>query len=64
MSEPADLIPISMDPCPVIERYKQDVDLTLIRENLRLTPEERIRKMMAALELVEAIQSSTKVPTR
>ncbi len=27
----------------VIERYKRDVDRTLIRENLRRTPEERLR---------------------
>ncbi|HZU37891.1 MAG TPA: hypothetical protein VFA18_18360, partial [Gemmataceae bacterium] len=29
---------------PVIELYKKDVDRTLLRENLKLTPEERIRK--------------------
>jgi hypothetical protein len=33
-------------PDPVIERYKQDVDRTLLRENLKLTPEERFRKLM------------------
>jgi hypothetical protein len=27
---------------PVTERYKQDLDRTLLRENLRLTVEERI----------------------
>ncbi|MDX2092446.1 MAG: hypothetical protein SFX73_31575 [Kofleriaceae bacterium] len=40
------------------------VDLSLIQENLRLIPDERIRKMIAALELVEAIRSSSKVPGR
>jgi hypothetical protein len=30
---------------PVIERYKRDVDRTLIRENLRRTPEERLRSL-------------------
>jgi hypothetical protein len=29
---------------PVIEAYKKDVDRTLLRENLKLTVEERIRK--------------------
>lgn len=29
---------------PVIEFYKKDVDRTLLRENLRLSVEERIRK--------------------
>ena len=33
-------------PDPVIEAYKKDVDRTLLRENLKLTPEERIRKLM------------------
>lgn len=31
---------------PVIEAYKKDLDLTLIRENLKRTPEERIRNLM------------------
>jgi hypothetical protein len=43
---------------PVIEAYKKDVDRTLLRANLALTVEERIRKMIAALRLVEEIQSS------
>jgi hypothetical protein len=29
---------------PVIEVYKKDVDRTLVRENLKLTVEERFRK--------------------
>lgn len=33
-------------PDPVIEAYKADVDRTLLRENLRLTPEERILKLV------------------
>jgi hypothetical protein len=31
---------------PVIEAYKRDVDRTLIRENLRRSPEERLRALM------------------
>jgi hypothetical protein len=30
---------------PVLEAYKKDVDRTLIRENLRRTPSERLRKL-------------------
>jgi hypothetical protein len=33
-------------PDPVIERYKRDIDRTLIRENLKLTPEERLTQLM------------------
>ena len=29
----------------VIERYKRDVDRTLIRENLQRTPEQRLRAL-------------------
>ncbi len=31
---------------PVIEAYKKDVDRTLIRENSRRSPEERLRALM------------------
>jgi hypothetical protein len=31
---------------PVIEAYKKDVDRTLIRENLKLTVEQRLRNLM------------------
>ena len=30
---------------PVIEAYKTGIDMTLIRENLRRTPEERLRAL-------------------
>jgi hypothetical protein len=30
---------------PVIEAYKKDIDRTLLRENLKLTPEERLQKL-------------------
>ena len=33
-------------PDAVIERYKHDIDRTLIRENLKLTPEERLTQLM------------------
>ena len=42
----------------MIEAFKKDVDRTLLRENLRLTVEERLRKLMdfqrAAEELARA----------
>lgn len=37
-------------PDPVIEALKKDVDRTLLRENLALTPEERLLKLQAALD--------------
>jgi len=54
---PAGLAPL-LQVDPVIEAYKKDVDRTLIRENLRLTPDQRARKMIAALKLAEEIRRS------
>lgn len=31
---------------PVIEVYKRDIDRTLLRENLKLTPEQRLLKLI------------------
>jgi hypothetical protein len=33
-------------PDPVVEAYKKDVDRTLLRENLRKTPDERLRELV------------------
>jgi hypothetical protein len=43
MSDPLPLPPPDFSD-PVIEAYKKDVDRTLLRENLKLTPDERFRK--------------------
>ena len=37
----------------VIEALKKDVDRTLLRENLRLTPEQRVLELMALLRAAE-----------
>ena len=58
MADASEIVPVSLDPDPVIEVYKKDVDRTLLRENLKLTVEERIQKMIAALRLVEEIRRS------
>lgn len=39
----------------VIEAYKRSVDLTLIRENLRRTPEERVRQLQALQRFAEEL---------
>jgi hypothetical protein len=44
------------EPDPVIEFYKKDVDRTLIRENLRLTPEERLNKLMRLQKFAEELR--------
>jgi hypothetical protein len=49
---------LPLPPDPVVEAYKRDVDRTLLRENLRLTWEERLLALQqlqdfaAELELI------------
>jgi hypothetical protein len=58
-----DLLWVSLEPSPVIEAYKKDVDRTLIRENLKITVEERVERMVAALRFVEEIRRTGKPHT-
>ena len=45
-----------LEPDPVIEAYKKDVDRTLIRENLRLSVEERFEKLMRLQEFAKEMR--------
>jgi len=57
MVDPSDLAPA--DYCdPVIEAYKKDVDRTLLRENLKLTVEERIRKAESFHRAIERMRGA------
>lgn len=40
----------------VIEAYKRDVDVTLIRENLRLTVDQRFQQLMKLQQFAEELQ--------
>ncbi len=51
-------------PDPVIERYKQDVDRTLLRENLKKTPDQRIREMVDLLAFGDEVQRAVRVARR
>lgn len=42
-----------LEPDPVIEEYKKHVDLTLLLENLKLTPAQRLENMTAFCRLLE-----------
>ena len=41
---------------PVIEEYKKGIDVTLIRENLRLTVDQRFQQLMSMQEFAEELQ--------
>lgn len=43
----------SLPPDPVIEAYKRDVDRTLLRENLKKTPQQRVDALIALLTLAD-----------
>jgi hypothetical protein len=54
----AEAMPIpssDLQPDPVIEAYKKDVDRTLIRENLRLTIQQRSENLMKLQEFAEEL---------
>jgi hypothetical protein len=50
----------AFDPDPVIEVYKRDVDRTLLRENLRLTPQQRIEKLMSFMRSLEELREAAR----
>jgi len=41
---------------PVIEAYKKDIDVTLIRENLRLTVDQRFQQLMRLQQFAEDLR--------
>jgi len=43
-------------PDALVEAYKRDVDRTLIRENLRLTVEERFDRLMRLQQFAEELR--------
>jgi hypothetical protein len=45
-----------LEPDPVIEAYKKDVDRALLIENLKLSVEERFLKLMALARFAEELR--------
>ena len=52
------------EPDPVIEAYKRDIDMTLLRENLRRSVDERVRNLMALQRLAEEARRAGREATR
>ena len=58
-SSPPSDEPAPADYCdPVIEAYKKDVDRTLLRENLKLTVEQRFRKLESFMQYVHELREA------
>jgi len=53
-----------LEPDPVIEVYKRDIDRTLLRENLKLTPEERLRKLQELQRFATELRRAGRAATR
>lgn len=49
-----------LEPDPVIEAYKKDIDRTLIRENLRLTVQQRFERLMELQRFAEELRRAGK----
>ena len=47
-----------IEPDPVIEAYKKDVDRTLLRENLKRSVEERLDNLMELQRFMEELRAA------
>ena len=45
---------------PVVEFYKKDVDRTLLRENLKLTVQQRLEKLQRFMNDLEAVRGAAR----
>ena len=49
---------------PVIESYKKDVDRTILRENLKLSPQERSEKFLSFMRSVKELREAAEQSRR
>jgi hypothetical protein len=49
-------LPIRLEKNPIIDLYKRDVDVSLIRQNLQLTPQERLEKLIQLQQFAAELQ--------
>jgi hypothetical protein len=49
-------------PDPVIEHYKKDVDRSLLREQLKLTPQQRLEKVVAFMRALDELRRAPRRP--
>jgi hypothetical protein len=48
------------EPDPVIDAYKKDVDQTLLIENLKLTPAERLQRIQDMIDFMEQVRGAAR----
>ena len=54
------MVDFVLEPDPVIEAYKKDIDRTLLRENLKRTVEERVANLVNLLRLAHEARRAGK----
>lgn len=58
-------VPPILETDPIIELYKRDVDISLIIENLRLSPQQRLEKLAQMQQFAaEATKTFCHTPSR
>lgn len=55
---------VGIEPDPVIEAFRADVDRTLLRENLRLSVEERLLQLMELQKFAEELRKAGRALNR
>ena len=55
---------LPLEPDPVIEAYKKDVDRTLIRENLKKSVDERLRSLVAQERFAQELRRAMREAQR
>ena len=58
MKDSQDQAKSPLEPDAVIEAYKKHIDRTLIRENLRLTVDQRFKQLMELQRFAEELQNA------
>ena len=53
---------VALPPDPVIEAYKKDIDRTLLRETLKLTPGQRLAKLQEFMKAVSNLRGAARRP--
>jgi hypothetical protein len=51
-------------PDPVVDAYKRDVDRTLLKENLRRSPEERLLRLIELQRFAEELRRAGRAAKR
>ncbi|MGQ0732159.1 MAG: hypothetical protein ACT4QD_00735 [Acidobacteriota bacterium] len=46
-----------LPPDPVTEHFKKDVDRTLLREHLKLTPQQRLERLVAFMRSLDVLRA-------